>query len=107
MKSALAALLLLVPIVAHTEEPKTFEEKCTSTEASSNQGDANFDVHVFDVENKCEFSIRCDLNIAVSCCESDRATSKVVDVCRRKVNGPTDLAQWIGESTEASTQQPI
>jgi hypothetical protein len=65
MKSALVALLVLLPNVARAEAPRTFEEKCTSTAASSNQGDANYDIHVFDVENKCEFSIRCDLNIAI------------------------------------------
>ena len=65
MKSACIALLVLLPNIAHAEQPQTFEEKCTSTEASANRGDANYDVHVFDVENKCDFSIRCDLNIAI------------------------------------------
>jgi hypothetical protein len=65
MRSACIALLVLLPNIAHAEERQTFEEKCTSTEASANRGDANYDVHVFDVENKCDFSIRCDLNIAI------------------------------------------
>jgi hypothetical protein len=65
MKSACIALLLLLPNIAHAEQPRSFEEKCASTEASATQGDANFDIHVFDVENKCDFSIRCDLNIAI------------------------------------------
>jgi hypothetical protein len=67
MKSALVfMLLLLAPNIARAEtSPPTFEEKCTSTEASSNEAAANYDTHVFDVENKCDFSIRCDLNIAI------------------------------------------
>jgi hypothetical protein len=66
MKSALVGLLLLAPNSAQAEaSPPTFEEKCTSTEASSSRTAANDDTHVFDVENKCEFSIRCDLNIAI------------------------------------------
>jgi hypothetical protein len=46
MKSALVTLLVLLPNVARAEAPRTFEEKCTSTAASSNQGDANYDIHV-------------------------------------------------------------
>jgi hypothetical protein len=65
MKPACLALLLLLPSIASAEQAQTLEEKCTSTAASSSRGEAASDVHIFDVENKCDFAIRCDLNIAI------------------------------------------
>jgi hypothetical protein len=65
MKSALLALLLLLPAMARADEPRSFEQKCTSAEASASQAGAKFDTYVFDVENKCDVAIRCDLNIAI------------------------------------------
>jgi hypothetical protein len=54
MKAACIALLFLLPSIARAEEPQTFEEKCTSTAASSSRGEAAYDIHTFDVENKCD-----------------------------------------------------
>jgi hypothetical protein len=65
MKHALVALALLLPSVALAETAPTFEEKCTSTEASSTRGDDSHKTYVFEVENKCDFRIRCELNIAI------------------------------------------
>ena len=66
MKYALVALMLLLHAsIARAEQPQTFEEKCTSTEASSARGDDDHKIYVFDVENTCNFRIRCDLNIAI------------------------------------------
>jgi hypothetical protein len=50
--------------------PQTVEEKCTSTKVSSNEVAANYDTHVFDVKNKCELSIRYDLNIPIDSASS-------------------------------------
>ena len=66
MKYALVALMLLFQAtIALAAESQTFEEKCTSADASSTRGDENHKTYVFDVENKCDFRIRCDLNIAI------------------------------------------
>ena len=63
MKSALVALALLLPGIAHAQE--TLEQKCTSDAASSYRGRDNNKSYVFDVENKCEFRLRCELSIAI------------------------------------------
>ena len=63
MKYVFAVLLLLLPGIACAEE--TLTGKCTSDEASSYRGEGNRQVFVFDVENTCDFRLRCDLNIAI------------------------------------------
>jgi hypothetical protein len=65
MKHAILVLALLLPSIAYAEEVQTLEQKCTSDAASSYRGDDNHKSYVFDVENKCEFRLRCELNIAI------------------------------------------
>ena len=63
MKYILAVLLALLPGIACAEE--TLSEKCTSDAASSYRGEGDRQLFVFDVENTCDFRLRCDLNIAI------------------------------------------
>jgi hypothetical protein len=63
LKYVLAVLLLLLPGLACAEQ--TLSEKCTSDEASSYRGEGDRKVFVFDVENTCDFRLRCELNIAI------------------------------------------
>jgi len=43
----------------------TLDQRCTSDEASSYRGEEGHKSYVYDVENKCDFRIRCQLNIAI------------------------------------------
>ncbi len=63
MKYVLAVLLLLLPCAASAEE--TLTEKCTSDEASSYRGEGDRQLFVYDVENTCDFRLRCELNISI------------------------------------------
>jgi hypothetical protein len=55
--------MLLLPGIAYADE--TLSEKCTSDAASSHRGEGDRKVFLFDVENTCDFRIRCELNIAI------------------------------------------
>jgi hypothetical protein len=63
LKYILAVLLLLLPGIACAEE--TLSEKCTSDAASSYRGKGDRQLFVYDVENTCEFRLRCELNITI------------------------------------------
>ncbi len=63
MKYILVVLAILFPGIAAAEE--TLEQRCTSDEASSYRGEAGHKTYVYDVENKCDFRLRCQLNIAI------------------------------------------
>ena len=60
----LSGMALARPATALAEEPKTLEQKCTSDAASSYRGEGRHKTYVYDVENKCDFRLRCELAIA-------------------------------------------
>ena len=64
MKFALVALALLLPGLALAEDPQTLEQKCTSDAASSYRGAGRHKTYVYDIENKCDFPLRCELAVA-------------------------------------------
>lgn len=80
MKYVLIMIAFLLPSIASAEEPQTLEEKCTSTEASSYQGSGNHKTYVFDVENKCNFRLRCELAIAMYTSFGMKLGHKVVTI---------------------------
>jgi hypothetical protein len=61
---ALSGMALTRSATALAEEPKTLEQKCTSDAASSYRGEGRYKTYVYDVENKCDFRLRCELAIA-------------------------------------------
>jgi hypothetical protein len=66
LKCVVIAFALFVPALASAkEEPQTLEQRCTSDEALSYRGKRHKLTYVFDVENKCERTLRCELHISV------------------------------------------
>jgi hypothetical protein len=63
VKIILVVLALLVPGMAAADE--TLEQRCTSDDASSYRGEVGHKTYVYDVENKCDFRLRCQMNIAI------------------------------------------
>ena len=64
MKYPLIVLAILLPGMVLAEEPQTLEQKCTSAAASSYRGEGRHKTYVYDIENKCDFRIRCELAVA-------------------------------------------
>ena len=65
-RCVLVCLALFVPSLAIAEEaPPTLEQRCTSDEASSYRGEGATLKYVFELQNKCEKRLRCDLHISI------------------------------------------
>jgi len=60
----LPGMALAFPGMAAAEGPQTLEQKCTSDAASSYRGEGRRKTYVYDIENKCDFRIRCELAVA-------------------------------------------
>ena len=80
MKYALIALAVLLPSMAMAEGPQTLEQKCTSDAASSYRGEGRRKTYVYDIENKCDFRIRCELAVATYTAFGTDVGHKVVTI---------------------------
>jgi hypothetical protein len=69
MRQFVAALIgasIFIPTAAIAEDtPQTLEQRCTSDEASSYEGVGVNRRYIYDVQNKCQMRLRCDLNISI------------------------------------------
>jgi len=80
VKYELIALAVLLPSMAVAEEPQTLEQKCTSDAASSYRGEGRHKTYVYDIENKCDFRIRCELAVATYTAFGTDVGHKVVTI---------------------------
>ncbi len=100
MKYILAVLVLLLPGIACAEE--TLSEKCTSDQASSYRGEGDRQLFVYDVENTCDFRLRCELNIAILNAFGLNVDHKTVTI-EPKSHG--SLVLWIKSAGGMSTRR--
>ncbi len=100
MKYALAILLLLLPAAACAEE--TLTGKCTTDDASTYKSFGDRQLFVFDVENKCDFPLRCELNIAILNALGLNQDHKIVTIEPKAHGG---LVLWIKSPGGMSTRR--
>ncbi|SDI51395.1 MULTISPECIES: hypothetical protein [Bradyrhizobium] len=100
MKYALAVLMLLLPGIACAEE--TLTEKCTSDAASSYRSDGDRELFVYDIENTCDYRLRCELNIALLNAFGLKVDHKILTI-EPKSHG--SLVLWVKSAGGMSTRR--
>jgi len=101
MKYALAVLLsLLLPSIASAEE--TLTSKCTTDAVSAYHSAGDRELFVFDVENTCDFTLSCELNIALLNAFGLNQGHKIVTI-EPKSHG--SLMMWVKSAGGMSTRR--